>query len=100
MTYGNGAQPAELSIINHAGDGFPLRLVNDRQYCLTIGLPLFPAPSTGYRVLYVLDGNGYTGTAIEAARWEHERNRRDRRWHRLSRKLRRSSPRRWHVTAR
>lgn len=68
MTYGKGPQPAELSTPNSRVIDFTSS-VNGRDFRLNIGLPLFPAPPRGYRVFYVLDGNGYSATAIEAVRW-------------------------------
>jgi predicted alpha/beta superfamily hydrolase len=42
--------------------------VNGQDYTLYVGLPVTPAPQEGYRVVYVLDGVAYFGTATEAAR--------------------------------
>jgi predicted alpha/beta superfamily hydrolase len=41
---------------------------NGRDYRLLIALPLVPPPPQGYRVLYLLDGNRYFGSATEAVR--------------------------------
>lgn len=42
--------------------------VNGRRYSLRVGMPLIPPPETGYPVFYVLDGNGYFASAVEAVR--------------------------------
>jgi len=42
--------------------------VNGRYYSISIGLPFDPPPQNGYRVLYVLDGYAYFGSATEAVR--------------------------------
>ena len=42
--------------------------VNHRAYSLTLGSPLVPFPEKGCPVLYVLDGDFYFGSAVEAAR--------------------------------
>lgn len=42
--------------------------VNGHQYSISVALPLLPAPESGYRVLYVLDGYSYFGSAVEAVR--------------------------------
>lgn len=42
--------------------------VNQRPYSISIALPLVAAPEKGYRVLYVLDGYWYFGSAMEAVR--------------------------------
>lgn len=41
---------------------------NGRAYRLFIAAPPGPAPTGGYPVLYVLDGNAFFGTAVETAR--------------------------------
>jgi predicted alpha/beta superfamily hydrolase len=42
--------------------------VNHRSYSITVGLPLIACPAKGCPVLYVLDGNWYFGSAVEAVR--------------------------------
>jgi predicted alpha/beta superfamily hydrolase len=42
--------------------------VNHRSYSITVGLPLIAFPEKGCPVLYVLDGNWYFGSAVEAVR--------------------------------
>lgn len=42
--------------------------VNGRRYSLSIGLPFAKVPERGFPVLYVLEGNFYFATAVEAAR--------------------------------
>lgn len=42
--------------------------VNGREYRLLIARPAVPPPPQGYRVLYLLDGNRYFGSATEAVR--------------------------------
>jgi len=42
--------------------------VNQRSYSIAVGLPLVPLPKRGCPVLYVLDGDLYFGSALEAAR--------------------------------
>lgn len=43
-------------------------LLNGRTYRLSIAVPPVPPGPDGYRVLYVLDGDSYFGTATEAVR--------------------------------
>ena len=45
-----------------------LSSVNHHLYRLNISFPLVPPPPHGYRVLYLLDGNYYFGSATEAVR--------------------------------
>jgi len=42
--------------------------VNGHRYALSVGLPYGPPPKGGYPVLYVLDGDAYFASAVEAAR--------------------------------
>lgn len=42
--------------------------VNGRAYRIRIATPYGPPPETGYRVLFVLDGDGYFGSFADAAR--------------------------------
>jgi len=42
--------------------------VNGRRYSIRVGIPLISPPGTGYPVFYVLDGNGYFASAVEAVR--------------------------------
>jgi predicted alpha/beta superfamily hydrolase len=42
--------------------------VNGQSYTLYVALPVAPPPKQGYAVIYVLDGVGYFGSALEAAR--------------------------------
>lgn len=42
--------------------------ITRRAYRLLIAMPSMPAPPAGYRVLYLLDGNRYFGSAAEAVR--------------------------------
>jgi predicted alpha/beta superfamily hydrolase len=42
--------------------------VNHRAYSINVGLPLVAFPEKGCPVLYVLDGNWYFGSAVEAVR--------------------------------
>lgn len=42
--------------------------VNQRQYAISLAPPLMPFPEKGCPVLYVLDGDWYFGTAVEAVR--------------------------------
>jgi predicted alpha/beta superfamily hydrolase len=41
---------------------------NHRAYSITVGFPLVPFPDKGCPVLYVLDGDWYFGSAVEAVR--------------------------------
>jgi uncharacterized protein len=41
-----------------------------RHYRLTMSVPAGPAPAKGWPVIYVLDGNAFTGTMTEAVRLE------------------------------
>lgn len=68
MTYGGEAQPAELSLPNTRVIDFSSS-VNGRDYRLNVGIPLLAPPPAGYRTFFVLDGNGYSASAIEAVRW-------------------------------
>ena len=68
MTYGGEAQPAELSLANTRVIDFTSS-VNGRDYRLNVGIPLLAPPPAGYRIFFVLDGNGYSASAIEAVRW-------------------------------
>lgn len=61
------AMPAEVSIPNTRRIVFT-SAVNDRRYGLSIALPFEPAPPGGYPVIYVLDGDGYFGSVVEAVR--------------------------------
>src|SRR5882672_11166036 len=45
--------------------------VNGHRYSIRVALPFVPAPSTGYSVLYVIDGDWYFGSAAEAARHDN-----------------------------
>lgn len=42
--------------------------LNQRSYSISVGLPLVAIPEKGCPVLYVLDGNWYFGSAVEAVR--------------------------------
>ena len=42
--------------------------ITGRDYRIFIARPILPGPKTGYPVVYVFDGNGFFGTATEAAR--------------------------------
>ena len=42
--------------------------INDRSYSLSVALPLVASPDKGSPVLYVLDGDWYFGSAVEAIR--------------------------------
>jgi hypothetical protein len=42
--------------------------VNGRRYSIRVGMPLIPPPEMGYPVFYILDGNGYFASAVEAVR--------------------------------
>lgn len=60
-------QPAEVTIANSRVIDF-VSSVNRHRYRINVAIPLIPPPSTGYRVLYIFDGNGYFGSAAEAVR--------------------------------
>lgn len=60
--------PAEFALSNSRVIDFR-SAVNDRDFRLFVALPLFPPPPAGYRIFYVLDGNGYFASAAEAVRW-------------------------------
>ncbi len=59
--------PAEVSIANTRKIDL-VSSVNGHSYTITVALPSEPAPSKGYRVIYVLDGYGYFGAMTEAVR--------------------------------
>jgi len=61
------APPAEVSIPNSRRVEF-VSTVNGHRYLINVALPNVPPPTAGYRVLYVLDGNGYFGMASDAVR--------------------------------
>lgn len=42
--------------------------VSHHQYSISVALPLVPVPEKGYRVLYLLDGDFYFASAVEAVR--------------------------------
>lgn len=58
-------EPEPASTIRYVE--FTSRL-NGRTYALSVALPPLPPGPEGYRVLYVLDGSSYFGTAMEAVR--------------------------------
>ncbi|WP_314587659.1 alpha/beta hydrolase [Paenibacillus terrigena] len=45
----------------------------DREYQIMIAVPHDPPPSTGYPIIYVLDGNSVFGTMVEAVRLQSRR---------------------------
>lgn len=59
------AQP--VSIPNTRRINFVSR-VNGHEYSISVALPWVPAPESGYRVFYVLDGYAYFASAVEAIR--------------------------------
>jgi hypothetical protein len=59
--------PAEVSIPNTRRVAFVSK-VNGHSYSISVALPSDPAPAKGYGVLYVLDGDAYFASAVEAAR--------------------------------
>ncbi len=61
------AMPFEVAIPNTRQVEFISR-VNGHAYALKLAIPMRPPPPKGYRVLYVLDGDNYFGTATEAVR--------------------------------
>jgi len=58
-------EPKPASTIRYAE--FTSR-TNGRTYALSVALPPLPPGPEGHRVLYVLDGSSYFGTAVEAVR--------------------------------
>jgi predicted alpha/beta superfamily hydrolase len=59
--------PHEVSIPNTRKVAFVSK-VNGHAYAIQVALPFEPAPAKGYRVIYVLDGDGYFGSVTEAVR--------------------------------
>lgn len=59
--------PTEVTIANTRVIDF-VSSVNGHRYRLNVALPLRPPPSTGYRVIYIFDGNSYFGSMTEAVR--------------------------------
>lgn len=64
---GPAATPSEVSIPNTRRIEFA-SAVNGRRYGLSVALPFEPAPPGGYPVIYVLDGDGYFASVVEAVR--------------------------------
>jgi len=60
-------QPAEVTIKNSRLIDF-VSSVNGHRYAISIGIPFKPPPKEGYSVLYVLDGDAYFASAVEAVR--------------------------------
>ncbi|HEY3928002.1 MAG TPA: alpha/beta hydrolase-fold protein [Candidatus Koribacter sp.] len=63
----SAGHPSEISISDTRRISFVSK-VNGHGYSLSIALPDSPPPPNGYPVLYVLDGDAYFGTAVEASR--------------------------------
>lgn len=61
------ATAGEVTIAGSRRIGF-VSSVNGRRYAISVALPAAPAPSAGYPVVYVLDGDGYFGSFVEATR--------------------------------
>lgn len=61
------ATPAEVAIPNTRHIEFVSK-VNGHSYAIDVALPVEPAPAKGYRVIYLLDGNVYFASMVEAVR--------------------------------
>ena len=60
--------PAKPLPLSRTNSEVPLTSPKGRPYSLLISAPNAPAPPEGYPVIYVLDGDGWFGPAVEIAR--------------------------------